>query len=423
MIKHCNRTLLAFAAIYLALLPTNTATFARSVSLGVAALFAIIVYGLAARSPATRPRLAGRAVLAPLLIWSLWSVASLAWSIDRKYSLAQLEREVMDSLLVVLIFYLAPYSAPAFRMLVGTALASFAFFAGLAIYMEWNRGGWDPAIYHNGVGPWSTWVVLVAPFLLMLIAPRPVGYGRAWRWLFVALALLGLIVITARMTDNRIVWIALAAVFGSASLVGGLRWSQSLLRTPVRFIVPFLALLVVLALAFADAAKERAAHEYPPDTSLSKTLENDPRIALWEHVVQKIEERPWLGYGFGRRILADTLTKELDNPLLAHAHNAFVSQWLQTGIIGAGAFIALLGGMLWRYARFARSRDEGLAFIGLVGIALIAGFVVKNLTDDFLFRSNAKEFWALSALLLGYGMRRDVRLRAQAPQEPVPVMA
>jgi len=48
-----------------------------------------------------------------------------------------------------------------------------------------------------------------------------------------------------------------------------------------------------------------------------------------------------------------------------------------------------------------------------VGVALIAGFAVKNLTDDFLFRSNAKEFWALSAMLLGYGVRREIALRAR----------
>ena len=50
-------------------------------------------------------------------------------------------------------------------------------------------------------------------------------------------------------------------------------------------------------------------------------------------------------------------------------------------------------------------RDDTLAFVGLTGLALMAGFVVKNLTDDLLFRSNAKEFWVLSAMLVGYGAR------------------
>ena len=97
----------------------------------------------------------------------------------------------------------------------------------------------------------------------------------------------------------------------------------------------------------------------------------------------------------------------MGDPLLAHAHNVFASQWLQTGLVGMLAFTAFLGALGVRYLRFVRSRDDTLAFVGLVGLALLAGFIAKNATDDFLFRSNAKELWAMTAMLLGYGMRRE----------------
>jgi O-antigen ligase len=90
----------------------------------------------------------------------------------------------------------------------------------------------------------------------------------------------------------------------------------------------------------------------------------------------------------------------------------FASQWLQTGLVGMLAFTALIGALALRYLRFLRSRDDTLAFVGVAGLALIAGFVAKDLTDDFLFRSNAKELWAMTALLLGYGMRRERILAA-----------
>ena len=60
-----------------------------------------------------------------------------------------------------------------------------------------------------------------------------------------------------------------------------------------------------------------------------------------------------------------------------------------------------------------RSRSSGI-----IGIALVVGFLVKNLTDDFLLRSNGKEFWMLNAALLGVGMRRlrsALRLTRSAP--------
>jgi hypothetical protein len=99
-------------------------------------------------------------------------------------------------------------------------------------------------------------------------------------------------------------------------------------------------------------------------------------------------------------------------PLLAHAHNVFASQWLQTGAIGLAAFVAFLAALAARYVRFVRSPDMTLAFVGVAGVALLAGFIAKNLTDDFLFRSNAKELWAMSAFLLGYGVRRERVLAA-----------
>ena len=135
--------------------------------------------------------------------------------------------------------------------------------------------------------------------------------------------------------------------------------------------------------------------------------ERDPRLVLWERIAERLTARPLTGYGFGRRILADELTRETGNPLLAHAHNVFASQWLQTGLVGLLAFVAFLAALGARYTRFIRSRDDTLAFIGVLGLALLAGFVVKDLTDDFLFRSNAKELWALTAFLLGYGVRRE----------------
>jgi O-antigen ligase len=411
MIEHCNRTLLGFAAAYLALLPTNAATFARSLAFGGAGLCAVIVFVLALRGRAPRVPLAGPAIVLPLLFWALWSTASLAWSVAPQYTRGQLAREVMDTLLVVLIFYLAAYNARALRVLVTAATASLVAFAALAFAMDWH-GAWDPGVSHNGVGPWSTWLVLVAPLLFLLLAPKPTGFGRHALPVAAALGLLLLIILCARMTDNRIVWVALSAVFAVASLLAALRWRESLARRPARFVLPLLALLVVLSVAFVDALRERASI-YPKDTSVAATLENDPRVALWEHLRERIGERPWLGYGFGRLIVAKPMSHELENPLLTHAHNLFASQWLQTGLIGMAAFTVFLAGLLWRYWRFVRARDEALALVGIVGIALVTGFVVKNLTDDFLFRSNAKEFWALTTMLLGYGVRREWRLARQ----------
>jgi O-antigen ligase len=400
-----NRWLLVFAAAYLFLLPTNAATFGVSLAFAGAGLCAVAAFVLAWRHQVTRIPLAGPAVLVPLAFWAAWAIASLAWSVHPAYSRGQLAREVMDSLLAMLVFYVAARDARSVRVLIAAALASFAFFALVAIADLVLTGTWDAGRWHHGVGAWSTWLVLIAPFLFALIAPPPAGFGGGRRPMLVGFLLLALMLVTARMTENRAVWIALATVFATASLVAALRWPQTFVRTPLRWVAPLAVLLLVLGLAFADVLEERAQIAAHGDVAAS--IERDPRLVLWERIAERLSSRPFTGYGFGRRILADELTHETGNPLLAHAHNVFASQWLQTGLVGLLAFIAFLAALGARYARFVRSRDDTLAFIGVLGLALLAGFVAKDVTDDFLFRSNAKELWALTAFLLGYGVRRE----------------
>jgi len=418
---HINRWLLVFASAYLFLLPTNAATFAISLAFGGAALCAVAAFMIAWRHPSTRVPMAGPSILVPLAIWALWSCASLAWSADPAYSRGQLAREIMDSLLAMFIFYVAARDAQSLRVLIGAAFASVACFALLAIGMEAVAGTWDAGRWHHGIGAWSTWLVLIAPFMFALLAPPPAGFGRGTRSLVIGLLLLALMIATARMTDNRVVWIALAVVFATASLVAALRWPQTFTRSPVRWIAPLAVLLLVLGLAFADVLEERAQIEQ--QSSVAASIERDPRIVLWEHIAGRIAARPWIGYGFGRLILAPQLTASTGNPLLSHAHNVFASQWLQTGLIGMAAFIAFLAALAARYVRFVRSRDDSLAFVGLMGLALLAGFVAKDLTDDFLFRSNAKELWAMSAFLLGYGMRRERALATAISAAAAPAAA
>jgi len=414
MIEYCNRWLAGFAAAYLALLPTNHGTFLRSVAFGGTLYCALALLVLLAYQRQRRPLETLRAAAIPfpgwpLLVtggaWILWSLVSYCWSVRPLYTAGELRREVVESGLVFAALFIATRDSSTLRLLAGTALTSFAVLAVLALALASSSTRWNAGIWHHGVGPWSTYIVLVAPLLFGLIAPAPIGTGQRRRALVLGIVLLALMLATARLTDNRMVWLALAATFGTAALTAALRWPKTFTQSSWRWLAPVAALLVVLGLAFTDSVKEKAQTHFPPQTTVEDTIKRDPRLHLWNLTVAKIRERTWLGYGFGRGILGEELQGELHDPTLTHAHNVFVSQWLQTGAIGFGLFIALLATLLATFMRYVRGRDDTLAFVGLTGLALMAGFVVKNLTDDLLFRSNAKEFWVLSAMLVGYGAR------------------
>lgn len=410
------RWLSAFTAVYLFLLPTNHGTYFRSIAFGGSLLFAAFVLGWSAAERSERPDaripLPPWSVTLTVIAWFAWSALSYFWSVKPHYTAGQLAREIGENLLLLVAFFVASRDTATFRRYAAVALASFVIMATLALAMAMTPGGWDPMLKHNGVGPYSTYMVLTAPLLLTLIAPAPVGLARRGVALLVGAALLALLVATARLTENRMVWIALAAVFATAAIASAVHWPRTFMRSPWRWLAPVAALLIVFAFAFADAAKERAENDFPPNTSVRATIKADPRIRLWHQLYERIGDRVWQGYGFGRRIQAEEIANEMADVTLTHAHNLFASQWLQTGAVGLALFVAMMGAIGMTFVRYVRARDDVLAFVGVVGLSLLTGFVVKNLTDDFMFRSNAKEFWAMIAILIGLGTRLSTRSAA-----------
>ena len=406
MIEHLHRWLLATLAVYLALQPTNAATYIRSVTFGLASLFGLLVVIASVTGRDERIPSPGAGVLLALVTWCLWDFASLAWSLHPNYTAGELRREILFGLMMMGAVYVAMRDVRAWYTLVGAALSSFALLAAMAVGLAASPSGWDAGRWHVGVGAFSTYIVLIAPLMLTLLAPPPVGFGTSRVSVLLGVLLLVLILATARMSDNRMVWVALVIVFATMSGLAAFRWRSALAHAPMRWLAPLFILLVVLGAMFAQTAIEKARLHFPPSTSIAQTFTDDPRLALWERTIERIESHPWLGHGFGKSILDHELREELHDPMLSHAHNIFASQWLQTGAIGFAAFVALLVALLWRYAELYRAKDDALAVLGIMGIALIMGFVIKNLTDDFLLRSNGKEFWMLNAALLGFGARR-----------------
>jgi len=388
------------AAAFIALQPTGEMTFVKSTLYAATVLAAIVVVVRAHRGhgePIPRPPLA---VFAALLAWSAWSALTWFWSDAPEYSLRQIDRELMDSGLLVVAFYVAAREPRALRAIMGGAITSLLVLGSIAIALDLGPGSWDASRFHLGVGPWTTFLVIVAPFLLALVARPPLGPPRR-AGIAIACVAFGILIVTARLTDSRMIWIALAATYATAGLASAWHWRHAFLQAPARWLVPFAVVIVALGALFADAAQERAHRNFPANTTVATTLAEDPRIPLWEHAAPAIRERMWTGHGFGRLILGDRFVRELGNPLLTHLHNLFLSQWVQSGAIGLALFCTLLGTTAAYYVGCIRAPDRRRALIGTIGLSMLVGFVVRNLTDDFLFRSNAKEFWLLHAALIG----------------------
>jgi O-antigen ligase len=136
------------------------------------------------------------------------------------------------------------------------------------------------------------------------------------------------------------------------------------------------------------------------------------RPKIWAAGWQQWRKAPWLGHGFGREIAADSLRPLTPpgggHPEVLHAHNLFLNVALQLGGVGLAVFMAILALAVREFV--ASLRDPATAPAGILGLAVLAGFVVKNLTDDFMHRHNALVFWAVVAALLALSR----------PRRPVP---
>ncbi len=403
-------SVVAWACIYLALVAITGHTWIRSIAFGFAAAFALWLTLGALYSDAEAIPWPDAYLIAAILAWAGWSAASWSWSIQPDYTLAEIGTEIGWGLATAAIFYVAARSGAAFRAMLTAALAVGVLLSLLALRAVLVHAGVDPekllVRQHGGVGAFSTYLVLILPLVPLLLAPRPAGYGAGRATLAGAAITFVILLGAARLTENRMVWVAFALGFAVAAGLAAWRWRRRLVRAPKRWVAVLVVLLAVVSVLFIDATLRRAKSDHLPEASVAKAIADDPRFLLWQHTFERIKERPWTGYGYGKSILREQLSSELGNPLLAHAHNLFVSQWLQTGAIGVALLLALLGALAVRYAAFMRSADGTLAAMGTVGLVLLFMFVIKSMTDDFMIRPTSKEFWALNALLVGYGMRR-----------------
>lgn len=401
-----RQALLVAAAAHFAFLPTGALTFWRSATLAVAVLLAALIV---ARERALPP-MPGAAVPALLAAWSAWTLASVAWSVDPAYSASEWRADVLWGLATFAVFHVASASAPdAFARLAASALAAFAFWAALAAGIALSALGWDTRPFHRGDGAFATYLVTVAPLIALLAWSPPTGLRGDARGRVAAFALLALLLVVARGTESRVVWVALAA--GAATLFLCAPGARSASRLGVAAV-----LLAVFAVLFVNTAQDRAATVYGAGASVGGTLEADPRLAIWRHAGERIRERPWLGHGYGLHILGDRFGADTADAAIRHAHNLLVGQWLQTGAVGVALFVAMLAAIGWRFARYARSADSALARIGAVGLAVLVAFLARNLTDDFFLRANSRLLFATFGLLLGAAVLRERELGVRPPK-------
>ena len=330
--------------------------------------------------------------------WALLATLSLTWSADPGYTLSELRREVLYGALAFAVFFHAATSPGRLRLWGGALLAGTVALALFEIVRAHAAPGLAP--WHGGPGRFSTHLVLVAPFLLLLSMGPPEGFGRRAGLAGIAFSCFG---IAALDTHNRIVWAAFLAALVTVAIGITPAVTPAARR---RFALATILAAAGLAGLFALSLAQKLDVSYPTAASTAETFAMDHRHRLWSIATEVIEERPVAGHGFGREVLERRYREKMSGTgyeFATHGHNLFLNTAVSLGALGVALLTALLAALALEHGRnLAR---PGTRVLGAIGLALLAAFLVKNLTDDFFNRHNALVFWALNGMLLGLGRR------------------
>jgi O-antigen ligase len=295
-------------------------------------------------------------------------------------------------------------AARVFPLVLGSA-GALASLVALYYYFFLPRGydsGW-----HGGPGDHTSALITLMPCVIVAgwFVSRVRQSPSTSFWIP---ALAALFLASAYTASSRTVWPALAVQF---VLLGALFLMRAHLsgRTTPRYIAASAAALTIAATIACVAMTVRVQADRSP-------LESDARLALWPKVVERIAERPLTGYGFGRGMLRESFTKATGgvDTNLWHTHNLVLEAAVQTGIPGLLLLVVLLGAVLREGWKRALRPEEAAAACGIALIAVVAGMLVRNMTDVLLARQSSLLYWGVVGMLLGLAARSSSVEQASA---------
>ncbi|MDZ8085482.1 MAG: O-antigen ligase [Nostoc sp. DedQUE12b] len=256
-------------------------------------------------------------------------IFSLLWSEDLSSSLTYLRG-------LIRIYFLAIYLAMRYSLKEQIKLIAWAL--GIAASLSMLFSAFVPGYIHESpelVGMWSgiyghknelgymmAWSAGV--FLHLALS------GHRYRWLMWALCGISVcLIILSRSTTSLTILLTMVLL---------LPFYRSLKRTNYKLQVIMITSTLMLMIVFSILLLNNI--ETVVGTS-GKDLTFNGRSDLWELVISKILERPWLGYGFSGFWTSNAASKlRATYDWASNAHNGFLEIFLELGFLGFLTFAA-----------------------------------------------------------------------------------
>jgi len=351
---------------------------------------------------------------APVLAWLGFTLLSCLWSVAPQHSAKAWLDEAFYPMLLFCAFHALGGEAKAEARIRLAAWSGMVALAALSMagYRAVSADMFRPGVlnFYPGVGQASTYAVLALPIFVLLLSSREKPWPQ--------LGTVGLLacVIVGAVSLNRMFWpVAVATVLCTLAVYFRRPGRKGLLLTVAGVVAIITVMAGVQHLRDTRLFAARQAAPVSVTAELKKMVDSDPRPTLWRAWYARALEHPWIGVGFGKDVPRSyhqprhTEDKILQHLYFGvHAHNLFLNTVLQTGVLGLGLLLWLLGSLASSFGRAYHRQPE----LASVGLALVLAMILKNSTDDFMRDSMAMYFWALAGWMLS---KAHVDSAARAP--------
>jgi O-antigen ligase len=232
-----------------------------------------------------------------------------------------------------------------------------------------------------------------------LLQPRGTALRLAW------LALAGLLTVEVVASQSR-GGIAGLLVAVSVTLLIATRQ-----RLDIRKLVAALLVATVALVWYAGAFG--GVSDY---LRLSTLTEAGGRADVWPAVIDKIEQRPLLGYGYGSSPEVFEAIGPIETFVGSYSGNVFVDAGLELGIAGLGALLLAIAIPLWRAFAGRHFMSDTTRVLRTTCIAIVVGGLANAQAESFMLvpgGSGAIAFWVSLGICAALG------IRCAAPRGPL----
>lgn len=275
---------------------------------------------------------------------------------------------------------------------------------------------------------------------LMLVLPVAMGVAAGTRnkvWKMVAQLAVILVAGALLMTKCRSSWLGAGVAVSTFALLGAtFAWKTKTLQSRKHELVlaPILGLVVVALFITFSGKSEAVAKRLGTMSSLAVAQKDDSVVdrtqSLWTVGQKVINAAPVTGFGPGTYPLVqarynpdarpESLIRAWGPSLFDNPHNLYIQIAAETGWVGLGLYLAVLGSFLFCGVRALGKMDAGLRKYVLVGcIAAVVGQSVDAVANPgYVFAEVTTFFWVVLAIgMCAAGLAQRMPVEAEAQSE------